>query len=93
MLETSDAWSDEYASNAFKLLVPLCEHFYARTDDDEALIDTTSVMVSKRVGVYRVRKPVAQSSIVVTVRDEAFSDESIYECALGQRDGRFEMCD
>jgi AraC-like DNA-binding protein len=74
LLETSDAWSDEYASNAFKLVVPLRGHFYARTDEGDALIDGTSVMMSTRDGVYRMRKPVRQSSVVVTIRDEALCD-------------------
>ncbi len=75
LLETNDDWSDEYASNAFKLVVPLRGHFYARTDDGEALIDSTSVMVSTRDAVYRMRKPVWQTSVVVTVRDEALSEQ------------------
>jgi AraC family transcriptional regulator len=74
LLETNNDWSDEYASNALKLVVPLRGHFYARTDGGDALIDGTSVLVSGRDGVYRMRKPVWQSSVVITVRDE-----SLYE--------------
>ncbi|MGL4232551.1 MAG: helix-turn-helix transcriptional regulator [Casimicrobium sp.] len=75
LLEANDEWSGEYASNAFKIIVPLRGHFYARTDDGEALIDNTSVMVSTRDAVYRMRKPVRQTSVVVTVRDEALSEQ------------------
>jgi AraC family transcriptional regulator len=75
LLETSDDWSDEYASNAFKLVVPLRGHFYARTDNGDSLIDSASVLLSTRDGVYRMRKPVWQSSVVVTVRDEVLCEQ------------------
>jgi AraC family transcriptional regulator len=70
LLETNDDWSDAYASNAFKLVVPLRGHFYVRTDDGDALVDGTSALLSTRDGVYRMRKPVWQSCVVVTVRDD-----------------------
>lgn len=89
LLETSDDWSDEYASDAFKLAVPLRGHFYARTDNGDALIDGTSVLYSTRDGVYRMRKPVWQSSVVITIRD----NELCERWACGRTSSRSAMLD
>lgn len=77
LLETSALWSEEYESTAFKMLVPLAGYVYVRTRAGVDLVDSASALTMLPNAPYQMRKPVLQSSIVLTVRDETLSERFV----------------
>jgi AraC family transcriptional regulator len=74
LLEMGERWSPDYESNAYKLVMPLHGYVFARTSRGNDVVDFTSALVLTPNASYRMRQPVAQSSLVLTVRDETFGE-------------------
>jgi AraC family transcriptional regulator len=84
LLETGERWSPDYESSAYKLVMPLHGYVFAQTNHGRDVVDLASALLLTPEASYRLRQPVAQSSLVVTVRDECFR-ESLHAPTKGSR--------
>jgi AraC family transcriptional regulator len=84
LLETGERWSPDYESSAYKLVMPLHGYVFAQTNNGRDIVDLASALLLAPEASYRLRQPVAQSSLVVTVRDPCFG-ESLRASANGSR--------
>ncbi len=69
LLQTGTTWSPEYATNVFKLIVPLEGYAFVRTSHGEDLVDFATVLSMAPDAPYRMRQPVPQSCLVLSIRD------------------------
>jgi AraC family transcriptional regulator len=74
LLETGQYWSADYESSAYKLVLPLHGYVFAQTNQGQEVVDMSSALLLMPEASYRLRQPVAQSSLVLTIRDEHFGD-------------------
>jgi AraC family transcriptional regulator len=84
LLEMGERWSADYESSAYKLVMPLHGYVFAQTNQGRDVVDLSSALLLTPEASYRLRQPVAQSSLVLTIRDERFGD-SLHTRISGSR--------
>jgi hypothetical protein len=75
LLEPNECWEPEHEPTVLKLVVPLSGFVYTRTFDSEDLLDAASVLTMVPTSPYRLRQPVSQASVVISIKDETIAEE------------------
>jgi AraC-like DNA-binding protein len=75
LLESSNRWGPEYETSALKFIVPLSGYVHVRARSGEDLIDGTTLFAMSPRSTYQMLQRVPQTSMVLTVHDEALANE------------------